>query len=112
MAAVLIVVLSLLGGGWLIYSNENPQTWGDAAQGRTIAESWCAGCHQISPQHAKPQVLGTQPPAFADIAKRPGFGDAWLETFLSEVHLPMPTYRLTPAERRQVVAYFGQLSKQ
>lgn len=108
MGAVLMV-LALFGAGWLVYSNENPQTWADAGLGQKVAETWCAGCHQIAPDRPKPETRGVTPPAFAAIADRPEVDDAWLDDFLRQIHLPMPTYRLTDVERRHMIAYFREL---
>ena len=44
-----------------------------------------------------------------DIAARPDITLASLDRFLSDVHLPMPTYRLREDERREVVQYILSL---
>ena len=87
----------------------------DAARGRHVAEIWCSECHRIAPD----QPSGARPghtlpprvaaPSFMDIAARPATSAAALDHFLADLHLPMPTYRLSAEERRQVIAYILSL---
>jgi len=44
-----------------------------------------------------------------DIAARPNEDAQSLDHFLSDLHLPMPTYRLRDDERRSVIAYILSL---
>jgi len=105
----LLMLLALLGGGALIYSAERPQTWPAAQRGLAVAKMWCADCHQIAADAPKPAVAGTPPPGFVQIARRKNGDAAWLRSFLGEQHLPMPTFRLTDAEKDDVLAYFAAL---
>jgi len=105
----LLILLALLGSGALIWSAEHPESWPAAQRGKAVAEAWCADCHQIATDAPKPQVAGTPPPSFLWIARRAGSDEAYLRGFLSEQHLPMPTFRLTEDEKDDVVAYFGAL---
>jgi hypothetical protein len=43
------------------------------------------------------------------IAAKPGVDAAELQRFMSELHLPMPTFRLSPEERDDVIAYLLSL---
>jgi mono/diheme cytochrome c family protein len=88
----------------------------EADRGQYVAAKWCSECHRISPD----QPSGMRPghvltpsvgaPSFMDIAARPGADAQWLDHFLSDVHLPMPTYRLREDERRGVIAYILSLN--
>ena len=61
----------------------------------------------MRPGHLLQPSVGA--PSFMDIAARPGVDAPWLDHFLSDVHLPMPTYRLREDERRTVIAYILSL---
>jgi mono/diheme cytochrome c family protein len=103
----LVALLWLAGcvGGWA----------GDVRAGRRVADEWCAECHRVAPD----QPTGARPghtlpppvtaPSFMEIAARPGIDAYQLERFLHELHPPMPTYRLHPGERSDVVAYILSL---
>ena len=85
------------------------------SRGRAVAEEWCAECHRIAPD----QPTGMRPghvlpppvdaPSFMAVAHKPYADQAYLTGFLSELHLPMPTFRLSPAQREDVVAYLLSL---
>ena len=45
------------------------------------------------------------------VAHKPYADEAYLTSFLSELHLPMPIFRLSPAQREDVVAYLLSLRK-
>ena len=87
----------------------------DEARGRHVADIWCSECHRVAPD----QPSGTRPghtipprvvaPSFMEIAARPATSAASLEHFLTDLHLPMPTYRLSEKERHQVIAYILSL---
>lgn len=87
----------------------------DADRGSYVAVKWCAECHRVSPD----QPSGMQPghifpapveaPSFMDIAARPETNAAELDHFMSDLHLPMPIYRLREDERREVIAYILSL---
>ena len=44
-------------------------------------------------------------PSFMTIAERPGIDAAQLRQFMTDLHLPMPTFRLSAAEKEDVIAY-------
>jgi mono/diheme cytochrome c family protein len=93
------------------------QSGGDPAKGRDVAEHWCSECHRVSPTdptgtragHVLPPQV--EAPDFAAVARRPYADRAYLERFTGELHLPMPIYRLSEAERRDVVAYLLTLKR-
>ena len=41
----------------------------------------------------------------------PGKDRRWLEAFMGEDHLPMPTFRLYPDEQAHVIAYLVSLRR-
>ena len=102
-AALVALALAACGG--------TQRAGGDAAKGHEIAERWCSECHRVSPQDpsgSRPgHVLPPQNPGpdFAEIARRPYADAYYLSRFMSDLHLPMPTYRLSLAERQDVIAY-------
>ncbi len=84
---------------------------GDPANGHALAEHWCSECHRVSPSDPSGMRAGhvlpppVEAPDFAAVARRPGTDAAALERFTGELHLPMPTYRLSAAERQDIIAY-------
>ena len=59
----------------------------DAAHGEQLAKRWCASCHIVSPD----QTRGADNvPAFATIAKKPGFAADKIAKFLMNPHPKMP----------------------
>ncbi|MCW5729643.1 MAG: hypothetical protein KIT20_02705 [Alphaproteobacteria bacterium] len=76
---------------------------GDPARGRLVAQEWCAGCHDIS--IAPVREPARPAPAFLDLSRRarPDFSD--VRRFMEELHPPMPTFRLWPEEKENVLAY-------
>lgn len=77
----------------------------EPSRGLEVAERWCASCHQVSPD-GPPR---TPAPAVMAIAADPAKDRDWLETFMAEDHLPMPTFRLYPDEQAHVIAYLESL---
>ncbi|HZS81407.1 MAG TPA: cytochrome c [Stellaceae bacterium] len=88
---------------------------GSQSRGRAVAEQWCAECHRIAPDqpsgmrpgHILPPPVAA--PSFMTVAHRPYADRAYLKSFISELHPPMPTSRLSPGEREDVVAYLLSL---
>ena len=69
------------------------QTFGDSAEGRRLATTWCSGCHQIDPQT---QVLTSDSvPSFQAIAAMPSTTSMSVRAFLSTSHKVMPDFKLT-----------------
>ncbi len=87
----------------------------DAERGQYVAVKWCSECHRVGPDqpsgvrpgHVLPPTVGAA--SFMDIAARRAVTAEWLDHFLSDLHLPMPTYRLRDDERRTVIAYILSL---
>lgn len=79
---------------------------GIPAEGRQIAERWCAGCHQVSDEQT---TANADAPTFASIADKypdkDGLGA--LAAFLSDPHPVMPDMSLTRREIGDLVAYIG-----
>jgi mono/diheme cytochrome c family protein len=83
-----------------------PALAADASNGEQLAERWCAACHVVSPDQR--QASADAPP-FAEIAKRPSFGEAGLTTFLLDPHAKMPNMNLTRFEAGDIAAYMSKL---
>jgi mono/diheme cytochrome c family protein len=79
------------------------------AQGRRVAQEWCARCHIVSPEQRRVANPAAGAPRFVDVAQRWSARPAELRRFLDELHLPMPTFRLWPEERDAVAAYLVSL---
>ncbi|HLS69782.1 MAG TPA: c-type cytochrome [Kiloniellales bacterium] len=77
----------------------------DADRGLEVAQRWCASCHQVEPLGSYRSAA----PSFMEIAQDPRKDHAWLEAFMGEDHLPMPTFRLYPDEQAHVIAYIESL---
>lgn len=86
-------------------------------QGREIADRWCSECHRVSsdqPSGSRPGHILPPPmhaPSFMEVANRPGVDAASLRRFMTELHLPMPTFRLSETEREQVIRYILSLKE-
>ena len=75
----------------------------DSANGQRIAESWCAGCHVVSPGQ---QQSSDAVPTFAQIAASERFDEAALAAFLADPHRSrMPNLSLSRSEIADLVAY-------
>jgi len=82
---------------------------GDAERGRAVAERWCFACHVVAPgTPARPEQA--RAPSFMALAADPTRDQAYLARFLDEVHPPMPTYRLFPEEKLDLLGYLAALS--
>ncbi len=80
----------------------------DAAHGEQLAKRWCASCHIVSPD----QTRGADNvPAFATIAKKPGFAADKIAKFLMNPHPKMPNMQLSRSETRDLGAYIASLAK-
>jgi mono/diheme cytochrome c family protein len=99
---------ALLLGGCSLFESE-------ADRGRAVAETWCAECHRIAPDEptgSRPGHVLPPPvtaPSFMAIAARPGVDAGALRHFMAELHLPMPSYRLSEEERESVIRYILSL---
>jgi mono/diheme cytochrome c family protein len=79
----------------------------DVAHGEALARRWCASCHIV----ANDQTRGADnAPAFASIAKMPGFSAEKITQFLMDPHPKMPDMQLTRDEARDLGAYIASLA--
>ena len=84
-------------------------------QGRLIADRWCAECHRIAVDQPSGSRAGhilppaVDAPSFMSVAARPEVDSYYLHRFMVGQHLPMPTYRLSGAEREAVIDYILSL---
>jgi mono/diheme cytochrome c family protein len=80
----------------------------DPAKGEQLAKRWCASCHIVSAD----QTRGADNvPAFAAIAKTPGFSAEKVGQFLLDPHPKMPDMQLTRDEARDLGAYIASLAQ-
>ncbi|XSG82263.1 MAG: c-type cytochrome, partial [Methyloligella sp. ZOD6] len=77
------------------------------ANGKQIAEQWCASCHLVGPDQETAAAVGT--PSFMAISKKYGSGVDVLAGFLADPHPPMPSLSLTRQEINDLIAYIGSL---
>lgn len=83
------------------------QAQGDPRKGRTLARSWCTGCHLV-----EPSGLGSDTaPPFAIIANDPARTPPRLKRWLADPHPPMPNLKLSNREIDDLVAYLESLKK-
>jgi mono/diheme cytochrome c family protein len=79
----------------------------DVAHGEALARRWCASCHIV----ANDQMQGADNgPAFASIAKIPGFSSEKIAQFLMDPHPKMPDMQLSREETRDLGAYIANLA--
>lgn len=97
---IIATLLALMGGSALAA--------GDAAEGKAIAQRWCAACHQVS---AEQITASADVPSFMTIRQMRATPNALaaLEGFLADPHPVMPDMSLTRQEIRDLVAYIGSL---
>jgi mono/diheme cytochrome c family protein len=80
----------------------------DAVHGEALARRWCASCHIV----ANDQMRGADnAPAFASIAKMPGFSSENVTKFLMDPHPKMPDMQLSRDETRDLGAYIATLAQ-
>ena len=95
-----MALLALIGGSALAESRP--------AEGKEIAQRWCAACHQVS---AEQTTASADVPSFMTIAQMRATPSALaaLEGFLADPHPLMPDMSLTRQEIGDLVAYIGSL---
>ncbi len=76
----------------------------DAANGAKLAQRWCAACHVV--QNGQRAASADAPP-FDEMARRPGFTENGLATFLITTHKKMPDMNLSRDEAADIAAYVG-----
>ena len=80
----------------------------DSTNGERLAKQWCASCHIVSSD----QTRGADNvPAFAAIARMPGFTAQNIGQFLLDPHPKMPDMDLTRDEARDLGAYIASLAQ-
>jgi len=77
------------------------------AEGRAIAETWCANCHLVGT--VARGMVGDAAPTFRAIAGRDDTTALSLRAFLLTPHGAMPDYRLTSAQIEEVSAWILNL---
>ena len=80
----------------------------DPANGKRLAEQWCASCHLVSPGQARGSPGA---PAFDTIARQPGFNAGQLALFLLDPHPAMPNMGLTRTEATDLAGYIQSLAR-
>ena len=78
----------------------------DAANGRRLAERWCASCHVVA---SGQQYGNTQAPPFSEVAKKPHMDAPMIALFLLNPHPRMPDMNLTRFEAGDIAAYIASL---
>ncbi len=83
-------------------------TAADVAHGEQLARRWCAVCHIVSAD----QTHGADnAPAFATVAKIPGFDADKIAKFLMDPHPKMPDMQLGRDEAKDLAAYIVSLAQ-
>lgn len=98
LSASLLMALSALPG--LAMADEHT-----VAEGRALAERWCASCHVIGPEIPG----GDAGPTFRSIAGRYGGSANLIKIWLSDPHPPMPKLDLTKSEMTALSDYIVSL---
>lgn len=80
----------------------------DIQAGEKLAQTWCAGCHQVGPN---PRSANDAVPPFAAVAAAKGMTQTALTVFLSTPHGKMPDYSLSRQQIRDVSAYIMSLKR-
>ncbi|MBB4197599.1 hypothetical protein CCR94_13295 [Rhodoblastus sphagnicola] len=88
----------------LFLLSATPVLAGDIAQGKKIAQRWCAACHVVAMDQTQ---ASADVPTFCDIAQRKS-GEQ-LKLFLIDPHPKMPDMSLTREEIADIVAYIESL---
>jgi mono/diheme cytochrome c family protein len=78
----------------------------DAANGKRLAERWCAACHVVSSAQRRGN---TQAPPFSEVAKKDHVDAPMLALFLLLPHPKMPDMGLSRAEAADLAAYIVSL---
>lgn len=78
-----------------------------ADNGRTLAQRWCASCHDISGTTSSDAA-----PGFRALAGRSDVTAQTLSDFLKAPHPPMPDLMLSRNEIAELVAYIESLKQE
>jgi mono/diheme cytochrome c family protein len=83
----------------------------DTAEGRELAQAWCAECHDISGAYS--ELMGItdygDPPSFYAVANDPAVTEIALRAFLHTPHLVMPNLILDEPEMAALIDYILSL---
>jgi mono/diheme cytochrome c family protein len=79
----------------------------DPAEGKGLAQQWCASCHAVVPGEATDKPA----PSFESVVNERGRSDEWIATWLSTPHAMMPDLGLSRNQIDALVAYFDSLRK-
>ena len=77
-----------------------------AARGHSLAQAWCASCHQVE-KFAIP--LDNRAPAFTTIAAMKSTTPLAIKVFLQSSHEPMPNFILKKNDIDDLAAYIVSL---
>jgi mono/diheme cytochrome c family protein len=100
--------LTALALGATVALSTGAATAADAAHGEQLARRWCAACHIVSAD----QTHGADnAPAFATVAKIPGFDADKIARFLMDPHPKMPDMQLGRDEAKDLAAYIASQAK-
>src|SRR5262249_51521825 len=83
------------------------QMGGNPRDGLTAAQQVCSGCHAVRAGQASP--ANSKSPNFVELANTPGVTGTPLLMALTAPHAGMPTFKLTAAQRDNIVAYILSL---
>ncbi len=87
----------------VVASVAQAQTVGDPGPGLSLARQVCSECHDVvAPATRSPNPKA---PTFVDLATMPGMTATALTIALTTPHFGMPMFRLTEAQRSDLIAY-------
>ncbi len=117
-ASIRAIVLGGLCIALAACQSQRPDSREAAQRGKAIADLWCSECHRVSPDQpsgaraghllAPPMVA----PSFMTLAAAPHADRESLRRFVAELHLPMPTFRLSAQEQDEVITYILSLKSE
>jgi mono/diheme cytochrome c family protein len=79
---------------------------GNPAEGRRLAERWCASCHEVEPNALAQDV----PPSFASLGVQRNQDPGWVRAWLANPHPPMRGIELSRQQIDDIVAYLQSLA--
>lgn len=96
----------LVLAGFVLASATAALSLDDPANGKQLAEQWCANCHAVAPNQAS---ASADVPPFIEIAHRRSAEIQRLRYFLLDPHPVMPNFNLTRQEIDDLIAYISSL---
>jgi mono/diheme cytochrome c family protein len=91
----------------MIVLAETQAAFADTVSGERLARRWCASCHLVASDQRQ---ASADVPAFAAIARKPGFDRNKVAFFLLDPHPKMPDLSLTRAEASDLAEYIASLA--